>query len=109
MRELGKHVSGSHINVGDGLGRDEDSPDWSWRLCNGLEHALMEELGVGEEKGRAPTKEHQAGNTTRSRIAVDVVVAPNSFDPAEHSVVWPPGAPQEFEDGDADGEANAGN
>ena len=56
MLELAKHVSGSHVNAGDRLGRDDDSSHRSRRFCNGVEHALVEELGVGEEERCVPAK-----------------------------------------------------
>ena len=95
--------------LGDGLGRDDDSPHRIRRFCNGLEHPLVKELGVSKEERCVPTKQHEAGNATRIRIALDVVIAPNTIDSPEHRVVWPPAVPQELDDRDDDGDADARN
>src|ERR1043166_2621206 len=97
MLEFGKHVSRRYVDAGDGFGRDDDSPHRSGRLCNGVEDSLVEELGIREEERCVPTKKHQAGNATRTRIARDVVVAANTIDAAEHCEVWPPAVPQELD------------
>src|SRR5262245_21418149 len=107
MLDLGKHVSRSHVNISDGFGRDDDSPRRSRRFCDGFEHTLMEELGISEEERGVPTKQHQAGNAARISITLDVVVAPNTIDPSEHCVMWPPAVPQELDDRDADRDADA--
>src|SRR5262249_8380610 len=98
-----------HVDTGDGLGRHDDSAHWSRRFCNGLDHALVKELGVGKEERRIPTKQHQAGNTTRSGIACDVVVAANTVDSTEHCVVWSPAIPQELNDRNDYRDTDAGN
>src|SRR6476646_11621483 len=98
MLELGKHVSRSHVNTGDRFGSDDNSPHRSRRFCNGVEDSLVKELGVSEEERRVPTKQHQAGNATGSRIACDVVVAANTIDSAENCEVRPPAVTQELDD-----------
>src|SRR4029077_1831537 len=62
-----------------------------------------------EEERCVPTKQHEAGNPTRSRIARDVVVAANTIDSAEHCEVWPPAIPQELDDRDDYRDSDAGN
>ena len=47
--------------------------------------------------------------TARFRIARDVVIAPNAVNSAEHCVMRPPAVPQEFDDRDADRQADARN
>src|SRR5215475_10640214 len=106
MLELGKHVSRSYANAGDGFGRNDDAPHRSWRFRNGVEDSLVEELGVRKEQGCSPTKQYQARNATRRRIARDIVIAPNTIDPAKHRVVWPPPVPQELEESDHYRDAN---
>src|SRR5262245_27234219 len=108
MLEFAKHVSRRHVNTGDRLGRDDNSPHRSRRFCNGVEHALVEELGVGEKERSIPTKQYQAGNATRGGITLDVVVAPNTIDSAEHCEMWAPAIPQELDDRNNYGDPNAG-
>src|SRR5262249_12040373 len=79
----------------------------SRRFCDGVEHALMEELGVSEEERCVPTKEHQARNAARTRITLNVVVAANTIDSSEHCVMWPPAVPQELDERDANRDADA--
>src|SRR4029077_16862519 len=79
------------------------------RFCNGVEDSLVEELGVGEEERCVPTKQHQAGNATRSGIARDVVVAANTIDSTEHCEVRPPAVPQELDNRDNYCDSDAGN
>src|SRR5262249_21369466 len=74
----------------------------------GVEHALVEELGVGEKERSIPTKQYQAGNATRSGITLDVVVAPNTIDSAEHCEMWAPAIPQELDDRNNYADPNAG-
>src|SRR4029450_12820851 len=62
-----------------------------------------------EEKRCVPTKQHQAGDAPRTRVALDVVIAPNTIDPAEHCVVWPPAVPQELDDRDDNRDSNSWN
>jgi len=54
--ELGKHVSSGHVDTGDRFGRDDDSPHQSRRFRNDVEDSLVEELSVGKEERRGPTK-----------------------------------------------------
>ena len=68
---------------------------------------LAEDLGIGEEQGRVPAEEHQARNALRLGMARDVVVALEPVDTAEHGIVGPPGAPDEAEQRQRDGDEDA--
>jgi hypothetical protein len=62
---------------------------------------------IGEEQRRIPTEQHQAWNSARLGIARHVVIALDAFGLAENRKVRPPSVPQEFDDGNDDGQADA--
>ena len=61
LLQLGEHVRRSHVDAGDWLGGDDDPPHRRRRLRHGLEHTLMEQLGIGKEQRCVPAEQHQAG------------------------------------------------
>ena len=73
--EFREHVGGRDVDARDRLGRDDHPPHGRGRASHGLEHALVEQLRVGEEERRVPAEQHEPGNQPRLRIARDVVVA----------------------------------
>src|SRR5262249_54880410 len=109
MLELRKHISRRYVNAGDRLGRDDNSPHWSWRFSNGVEDSLVKELGVSKEKRRIATKQDQAWNTTRTGIACNVVVAANAINSPEHREVRAPAVPQKLDHRNDYGDPDAGN
>ena len=107
--QLGQHVRGGDVHAGDGLGRD-DQPAHRRRRCrHRVQHAVLEQFGVGEEQRRVPAKQDQAGDPAGIGIARDVVVALDAVGAPEHRGVRTPAVPQEFDDGDHDGQADARN
>src|SRR6185369_15090965 len=54
--ELADCVSGRNINTGHWLRRDDDPPCGRRRICNGVQHTFVEQLGVRKEKRGIPPK-----------------------------------------------------
>ena len=80
--QFGQHVGGGDVDAGDRLGGD-DQPAHRRRRCrHGVEHALLEQLGIGEEQRRVPAEQDQAGDQAGVGIARDVVVALDAVGPA---------------------------
>src|SRR5678815_4465739 len=98
-----------YVDICNRFGRDDNSPHRSRRFVDRVEHALMEELSVGEEERCGPTKQNQARNAARIRIPLSVMVAANTLDPAEHCVIWPPAVPKKFNKRDYNCDSNSGN
>ncbi|MNQ28190.1 hypothetical protein D3C85_414610 [compost metagenome] len=108
LAEFAQHVGRRHINAGDGFGRDHHAPYRRGRCLDGLHQPLLEQFGVGEEQGRVPAEQHQAVDQCGMRVALQVVVAAQVRYTAQHGEVRAPAVPQEFDDGDDHGQADAG-
>src|SRR5262249_22019839 len=76
--QFGKSISGSDIYTGDRFRGNHQPVHRSGRFRRCLQNTLFEKLGVGEEQGRVPTKEDQAGYLAGVGIARDVMVAPDT-------------------------------
>src|SRR5205814_6850975 len=63
--------------------------------------------GVGEEQGRIPTEQHEARDQFGPGITLDVMITGHSLGVPQDSGMRPPAVPQEFDDGDHDGEPDA--
>jgi hypothetical protein len=61
-----------HVDAGDWLGGHYDAANGGWRLRNRIGRALVKPFGVGEEERCVPTEQHEAGDQSRLRIALDV-------------------------------------
>ena len=70
-----QHVGGRDVDARDRLGRDDEPAHRRRRARDGVEHAFVEQLGVGEEQRRIPAEQHEARDQARIRIAGDVVIA----------------------------------
>ena len=68
-------VGGGDVDAGDRLGRDDEPADGGGRARDRVEHAVVEELGVGEKERGIPAEQHEARDQMGVRIAGDVVVA----------------------------------
>ena len=65
--QLGQHVGGGDVHAGDRFRRN-DQPAHRRRRCgHRVQHAVMEQLGVGEKQGRIPAKQDQAGDAGARR------------------------------------------
>ena len=107
--QFGQHVGGSDVHAGDRFRRN-DQPAHRRRRCgHRIQHAVMEQLGVGEEQGRIPAKQDQAGDQAGIGIALDVVVALDALGASQNRGVRAPAVPQEFDDGNHDRQADARN
>jgi hypothetical protein len=105
--ELGQHVGRGHVHAGDGLCRNDQPVHRRRRCSHCVQRPLMEQLGVGEKQGRIPAKQDQPRDESRVRIARDVMVALDALGASQNRGVWAPAIPQEFDDGNRDGEADA--
>ena len=106
--QFGEHVGGGDVHAGHRLRRDDQPAHGRRRSRDGLENALLEQLGVGEEQRRVPAEQHQTGICRASRIALDVVVALDAFGASQHRGMRAPAIPQELDDRDHDRKADAG-
>src|SRR5512139_453550 len=109
MVQFGQHVGGGDVHAGDRFGRHDQPAHRRRRSGHRIERALVEQFGVGEEQRRIPAEQDQAGDQARAGIALDVVVALDALRTSEDGRVRAPAVPQEFDHGDHDRQADAGN
>ncbi|MNF93354.1 hypothetical protein D3C84_760260 [compost metagenome] len=64
-------------------------------------------FGVGEKQWGVPAEQDQAGDSVGVGVAFDVVVALYAIGAAQYGRVWAPGVPEEFDDRNHDGQADA--
>ncbi|MCY1455704.1 hypothetical protein D9M71_728570 [compost metagenome] len=105
--QFGEHVGGGHVDAGDRFCGDHQPAHGRGRCRDGVEHAVAEQFGVGEEQGRIPAKQDQAGGQVCVGVAFDVVVALDPVGAAQYGGVRAPGVPEELDDRDHDGQADA--
>ena len=65
-------------------------------------------LALAKNSGAPEPVDHQAGQVLRLRIAVHVVVALDTLDPAEPGFIRPPGPAEDVEDGQRHGDRDPG-
>ena len=82
--EFGDGIGCGDIDTGNGLGRDHKPSNRSGRARNGVEHTIVEELGVREKERCIPPKQHEARDQTCIRISSDVVIPLHVVNPTEH-------------------------
>ena len=105
--EVGEHVGGRGVDVGHRLGRDEH-PAQALPLVGHGPHGVPEHPRVGEDQGRVETEDDQPGQQLGVRVHLGVVQATEPLDPAELGLVGPPDPAEDVEDGQRDGEQDAG-
>src|SRR5262249_56050201 len=87
----------------------DDPSHWRRRGGHGSQNALLEQLGIGEEQGRIPAEQDQAGYEPRMWVARDVVIAADTVHSAQHGEVRPPSVPEKLDHRDDDRQADSGN
>ena len=107
--ELGQHVGGGHIHAGDRFRRDDQPAHRSRRCSHRVQHPVVEQLSVGEKQRRIPAKQDQAGNAARVGIARDVMITLDAVGASQDRAVRTPGIPQEFDDGNHNGQSDTWN
>ncbi|MNT19945.1 hypothetical protein D3C72_1552330 [compost metagenome] len=105
--QFSQHVGGGHVDAGDRFCGDHQPAHGRGRCRDGVEHAVAEQFGVGEKQGGIPAKQDQAGDQACVGVAFDVVVALDPIGAAQYRGVRAPAVPEEFNDGNHDGQADA--
>src|SRR4051794_23312289 len=73
--QLRDHIACSDVDTRDRLRSDDQPTHRSWRLRHRVQHALLEQFGVGEEQGGVPSEQNQPRYPARIRISRNVMIA----------------------------------
>src|ERR1700726_2262213 len=76
--QFGECIAGGDVHAGDRLRRYDQPMYRRRRFRHGIQNALLEEFGVGEEQWRVPPKQDQSRDLACIRVPRDVVI---TFDP----------------------------
>jgi len=82
--EFGDGIGGGDVDTGNRLGRHNKPANRRERARNGVEHTIVEELGVREKKRCIPPKQDEARDPACVRISRDVVIPLHVVNPTEH-------------------------
>src|ERR1700721_2533182 len=66
--QFGECIAGGDVHAGDRLRRNDQPTYRRWRFRHGIQNALLEEFGVGEEEWRVPPKQDQSRDLACIRI-----------------------------------------
>src|SRR4051794_21419718 len=105
--QLRDHIACGDVDAGDRLCSDDQPPYRSWRRRHRIQHALLEQFGVGEEQGRIPPEQDQPRYPARIGISRDVMIAFDAVRAPQHGRVRPPAIPQELDDRHRDGQTDS--
>src|SRR5262245_29234575 len=91
--QFGNHVAGGDVHAGHRL-RCNDQPAYGCRRCrHGVQHALLEEFGIGKEQRRIPPEQNEPGDPARIGISRNVVIAFDAAGAAQYGGMRAPAVP----------------